>query len=320
MKALTFEKFGTSDVLSYSEVPKPILSENEILIENKALGLNFADIYRRKGNYHLKGKPPYIAGYEGSGIVVETRSKKYKVGDRISYTDVPFANAEYTKLHDSYAIPIPNDIDYEMAASILLQGMTAYYLAHDSHQILKGEIVLIHAASGGVGQILTQLCKSKGAIVIGLSRNKEKLQIILNNGADYAVQLDKDWKSKVMQISGDTGVDVAYDSIGSTLTDSILITKSCGHIIFYGMSGGDPEPIDPRMLMDTSKTVSGGDLWSYLKSEKDRKERGNILFDLIKKGILQIKKPVTFKLSEGKKAHDYLEKGSSSSKVLLIPD
>lgn len=320
MKALTFSKFGSPDVLEYKEIPKPIIKVNEILLKNEAIGLNYADIYRRKGNYHLKGEPPFIAGYEGAGIVVESKSDKYKVGDKIAYTDVPFANAEFIKIQDTHAIPIPNNIDYPLAASVLLQGLTAHYLSNDSYNVKSGETVLIQAASGGVGQILTQFCKSKGATVIGLSRNKNKLKTILDSKADYAIELNKDWKFKVMELTKQEGVDVVFDSVGSTLMDSFEVTKECGHIVFYGMSGGDPAPVDPRMLMDTSKTLTGGDLWSYLKNEEERKNRAKELFRLIEKGVIKIKKPIQFKLSEGKKAHEFLENGKSSSKILLIPD
>lgn len=320
MKALTFSRFGTSDVLEYIDIPKPKIGDEEILVKNKAIGLNFADIYRRKGNYHLKGEPPFIAGYEGAGIVVESKSTKYKVGDKIAYTDVPFANAELIVVPETHAIPIPGNADYSLAASVLLQGLTAHYLSNDSHDVKSGETVLIHAASGGVGQILTQLCKSKGAIVIGLSRNKNKLSTILACKADHAVQLTDNWKEDVMNITGRKGVDVVFDSVGSTLMDSFDVTKDCGHIVFYGMSGGDPKPIDPRLLMDTSKTISGGDLWSYLTSESERKRRATDLFRLINEGVVQIKEPVLFKLSEGKQAHEFLENGKSSSKILLLPD
>ena len=320
MKALTFSKFGSPDVLEYIEVPKPRIKDNEILLKNKVIGLNFADIYRRKGNYYLKGEPPYIAGYEGAGIVVESKSDKYKVGDKIAYTDVPFANAEFITIPKMHAIPIPNNVDYSLAASVLLQGLTAHYLSNDSYQVKSGDTVLIHAASGGVGQILVQLCKSKGATVIGLSRNRNKLNTILASKADYAIELNNDWKAEIMKLTIQKGVDVVFDSVGSTLMDSFEVTKECGHVVFYGMSGGDPEPVDPRMLMDTSKTLTGGDLWSYLTNETERKNRVKELFRLIEEGVVKIKEPVNFKLSEGKKAHEFLEKGKSSSKILLIPD
>ncbi len=320
MKALTFSTFGTPDVLEYLDIPTPQVKDGELLLKNKAIGLNYADIYRRKGNYHLKGKPPYIAGYEGAGIVVESKSKKYKTGDRIAYTDVPFANGEYVVIPETHAIPIPEQFNFELAASILLQGLTAHYLSNDSYPVKNGDIILIHAASGGVGQILTQICKSKGATVIGLTRSSNKIDTILACNADFAIQLDTNWKQKILGFTKGLGVDAVFDSVGSTLMDSFEVTKDCGHVVFYGMSGGDPKPVDPRMLLDASKTLTGGDLWSYLVNEEERKRRSEILFNLILDGTIKIKDPIKFKLSEGKKAHEYLESGNSSGKVVLIPD
>ncbi|WHF52124.1 quinone oxidoreductase [Chryseobacterium gotjawalense] len=319
MKALTFSKFGTSDVLEYIDIEKPKISAQEVLVKMEAIGLNYADIYRRKGNYHLKGNPPFIAGYEGAGIVVESNSTMAKAGDRIAFADVPFANAEFVSVPEEHIIPIHENISFDLAASVLLQGLTAQYLSEDSFKVKKNDVVLIHAAAGGVGQILTQICKMKGAEVIGLTRDESKLQIIKNNKADFALQLHSNWTQNVMEITNGKGVDVVFDSVGSTLMQSFEVTKECGTVVFYGMSGGDPALINPRMLMDTSKTLTGGDLWSYINSHQERIKRSKQLFDWITAGKIIIQEPIKFKLSEGKKAHDYLESGKSSSKVLLIP-
>ena len=319
MKALTFSKFGTSEVLEYIDIPKPIISNNEVLVKIESIGLNYADIYRRKGNYHLKGNPPFIAGYEGAGIVTESNVSSIKIGDRVAFTDVPFANAEFVIVLEAHIIPLQDNISFDLAASVLLQGLTAHYLSNDSYKVKKDDFVLIHAASGGVGQILTQICKMKGAKVIGLSRNESKLKIISDNKADFAIALNKNWKQKVMEITNNKGVDVVFDSVGSTLIDSFEITKECGTVVFYGMSGGDPALVDPRMLMDTSKTLTGGDLWSYISSKDERISRSKQLFDWILKGDILLAEPVKFKLSDGRKAHEYLESGDSSSKILLIP-
>jgi len=270
MKALTFSTFGDSDVLEYIEIPNPELKSDEILVEMKAIGLNFADVYRRKGNYHLKGNPPFIAGYEGAGIVVDTNNHpEYKVGDRVAFADVPFANAELVAVNTNHVLPLPDAISFETAASILLQGLTAHYLATDSHKTVKGETVLIHAVAGGVGQILTQISKFLGANVIGLTSSSDKTKVAFEQGADHVFLYNNDWKSDVLKIIPN-GVDVVYDSIGSTLMDSFEITKECGQVVFFGMAGGDPAPVDPRMLMDGSKTLTGGDLWSYLNSKEER--------------------------------------------------
>ncbi len=319
MKALTFSKFGSPDVLEYTEIPKPVISDFEVLVKTEAIGLNYADIYRRKGNYHLKGNPPFIAGYEGAGIVVESNVKNIKIGDRIAFTDVPFANAEFVIVPENHIIPLNENISFDLASSVLLQGLTAQYLSTDSFKVKKNDVVLIHAASGGVGQILTQICKMKGAKVIGLSRNESKLKIISNNKADFAIPLNENWRQKVMEVTNNKGVDVVFDSLGSTLMDSLEVTAACGTVVFYGMSGGDPAHIDPRMLMDTSKTLTGGDLWSYINSYEERISRSKQLFDWILNKDIVIARPVKFKLSEGKKAHEYLESGQSSSKILLIP-
>lgn len=319
MKALTFSSFGNSDVLEYIEIPTPVLKKEEILVEMKAIGLNFADVYRRKGNYHLKGNPPFIAGYEGSGIVVETNGNSdFKVGDRVAFADVAFANAELVAVPLDHVIPLPDTISFETAATILLQGLTAHYLATDSHKTQKEETVLVHASAGGVGQFLTQISKLLGARVIGLTSSSEKAAVSKQNGADAVFLYSEDWKKQVLDFCPN-GVNVVYDSIGSTLMESFEVTKECGQVVFFGMAGGDPEFVNPRMLMDTSKTLTGGDLWSYLKSKEERIKRAHQLFDWIAKGDITIAAPTVFKLLEGKKAHDYLESRKSTGKIILIP-
>ena len=321
MKALTFSRFGDSNVLEYSEMPTPQLNANDILVKMHAIGLNYADIYRRKGNYHLTRNPPYIAGYEGAGIVIDANNHAdFKIGDRVAFADVPRANAELTAVPVDHAIPLPAHISFDTAASALLQGLTAHYLTTNSHYIKENETVLIHAAAGGVGQLLTQICVTNKAIVIGLTTSKSKESIISENGAQAVFNLKSDWKNDVLNFTNGKGVDVVYDSVGSTLQDSLAITKMGGQVVFYGMSGGDPKPVDPRILMDGSKTLTGGDLWSYLTSKEERIKRAHKLFDWIKTDKIKIAAPIKFSLSQGKAAHDFLESGKSAGKVLLIPD
>lgn len=319
MKALTFSEFGNSNVLEYKEVADPVLQPCEVLVQMKTIGLNFADIYRRKGNYHLKGNPPYIAGYEGVGVVIDTNNNTaFNIGDRVAFADVPFANAELVAVPSTHAITLPEDISFETASAVLLQGLTAHYLATDSHKTQKGEIVLIHASAGGVGQLLTQISKLLGAKVIGLTSTERKKEVSLRQGADTVFLYGEDWKSKVMEYCRD-GVDVVYDSVGSTLHDSIDVTKIRGQVVFFGMAGGDPLLVDPKKLMDSSKTITGGDLWNYLTSKEERKLRANQLFGWIRNKEIIVMPPTTFKLSEGKKAHDFLESRKSTGKIILIP-
>jgi NADPH:quinone reductase len=320
MKALVFDSFGGPEVLEYREINDPVIGPDAILLEMKAIGLNFADVYRRKGNYHLVGQPPYILGYEGAGIVksVGSNVSGVSVGDRISFADVPAANAELVAVPKDKAIPIPDDVSFESAASLLLQGLTAHYLTKDSFSIKDGNIALVHAAAGGVGQLLIQIIKLLGGTVIGLTSSEAKRQNALSAGADSVFLYNDKWKKQVMEMTSQKGVDVVYESVGSTLMDSFDVTRVGGTVVFFGMAGGDPVNIDPRMLMDTSKSLTGGDLWNVLTSHEERVSRSGELFRWIAEGKVNISETM-FPLSEGAKAHEFIESRKSTGKILLIP-
>ncbi|HET8901143.1 MAG TPA: quinone oxidoreductase [Holophagaceae bacterium] len=314
MKALAFERFGGPEVLELKEVPDPVPAPGEALVRTKAIGLNFADVYRRKGNYHLKGAPPWIAGYEAAGEVVAVNGDSpLKPGDRVAFADSPFANAELVAVPLGKLIALPHDISFDTAAALLLQGLTAQYLVRDSHAVEAGETVLIHAAAGGVGLLLVQMTKRLGARVIGLTSSEAKAQAVREAGADEVLLSNTDW------VSAAKGADVAYDSIGSTLMQSFDAVRTGGHVVFYGMAGGDPPLVDPRMLMDTSKTLTGGDLWNVLTSREERVRRSSELFAWVREGSLKVHIAAKFPLAEGAQAHAFLESRASSGKVLLIP-
>jgi NADPH:quinone reductase len=316
MKALTFSKFGGPEVLEYIDVSDPVLQAGEILVETKAIGLNYADVYRRKGNYHLKGTPPFIAGYEGAGIIVDANSiDGYKNGDRICFADVPFANAEMVAVPVAHAIPLPNTISFETAAAVMLQGLTAQYLTQDSYAVNKNDIVLIHACAGGVGSLLVQICKMKGAKVIGLTSSDEKRNAAFANGCDNVFLYSEDW----VQLSKAENISVVYESVGTTLLKSFEAVKETGAVVFYGFAGGNPPHIDPRMLMDGSKKLIGGDLWSYLTSKEERIKRSNELFDGVATGSIRIPVPAAFALKDGRAAHELIESRKSTGKIILIP-
>lgn len=321
MKALVFNTFGGPEVLEYCEVMDPVIGPDEILVRMKAIGLNFADIYRRKGNYHLAGRPPYILGYEGAGIVekVGVEVQGISSGDRIAFADVPFANAELVAVPYEKLIPLPGSVSFKEAASILLQGLTAHYLTRDSYAVKNNDVVLVHAAAGGVGQLLVQIVKLLGGKVIGLTSSKEKIEVAKKVGADLVLQYKDDWMQRVLEETNGKGVDVVYESIGSTLMDSFAVTRIAGTVVFYGMSGGDPAPVDPRMLMDTSKTLTGGDLWNVLTSKEERVTRSKDLFRWIEEGKVNVSEPTTFALRDGQEAHRYLESRKSTGKILLLP-
>lgn len=316
MKALTFSKFGSPDVLEYSDVPDPVLKEGEVLVEMRAIGLNYADVYRRQGAYHLTGEPPYINGYEGAGIVADPNGL-YDVytGDRVAFADVPFANAELVAVPYEHLVPLPNNISFETAASGLLQGLTAQYLTRDSYKIGNEETVLIHACAGGVGSLLVQICKAKDACVIGLTSSEEKRSIALATGADEVLLYSDDWMTQLH----DRNIDVVYESVGTTLLQSLGVVKEGGTVVFFGFAGGQPPQVDPRLLMDGSKSLVGGDLWTYLNSREERLKRSAELFDWISRGIISVAPSASFDLQEGAEAHRFLESRKSTGKIILFP-
>ncbi|MEH7546020.1 quinone oxidoreductase family protein [Neobacillus vireti] len=321
MKALVFNTFGGPNVLEYTEIGQPVIRPDEVLVKMKAIGLNFADIYRRKGNYHLAGEPPYILGYEGAGIVEKIGANVggIKVGDRIAFADVPYANAELTAVPFEKAIPVPEQISLNDAASVLLQGLTANYLTRDSYAVKENDFVLVHAAAGGVGQLLVQIVNLLGGKVIGLTSSPEKAAAAKEAGAEKVYLYQDDWKSQVLESTNGKGVDVVYESVGSTLSDSFEVTRVGGTVVFYGMAGGDPALVDPRMLMDTSKTLTGGDLWNVLTSREERVIRSRELFRWMEEGKVRVAAPTIFALKDGQEAHRYLESRKSTGKILLIP-
>lgn len=321
MKALCFARFGGPEVLEIRDLPDPEPRPGHAVVRTQAIGLNFADVYRRKGNYHLVGEPPWIAGYEGAGTVESTAGEgPFRPGDRVAFADSPFANAELVSVPFDKLIPVPADIPAETAAALLLQGLTAQYLARDSHAVRPGEWVLVHAAAGGVGLLLVQIAKALGARILGLTSSAEKTPGVLEAGADAVALYSEDWVGKARDLSGEAGgMDAAYDSVGSTLLQSFDAVRTGGHVVFYGMAGGDPPLIDPRMLMDTSKTLTGGDLWNVLRTAEDRRSRSAELFEQVRSGRLHVHIAARFPLAEGAAAHAFLESRRSSGKVLLIP-
>lgn len=231
----------------------------------------------------------------------------------MAFADSPFANAELVAVSFEKLIPLPEAIAFDTAAALLLQGLTAHYLVRDSHPLRAGETILVHAAAGGVGLLLVQMAKALGARVIGLVSSEAKMAIVQEAGADEVLLSSSDW------VSSARGVDVVYDSVGSTLMESFAATRTGGQVVFYGMAGGEPPLVDPRMLMDTSTTLTGGDLWNVLTSHEERLRRSIELFDWVRSGALKVHIAARFPLEEGAKAHAFLESRASSGKVLLIP-
>jgi NADPH2:quinone reductase len=310
MRALTFSSFGGSEVLQYIEVPDPQPGPAQALVRLTAIGLNFADVYRRQGRYHLRGEPPYIAGYEGAGVIVTApEGSGFVAGDRVGFADSPFANAELAAVDVDRLIPLPDRVSDETAAASLLQGLTAQFLAADSHVLGAGQRALVHAAAGGVGGLLMQWGRARGATMVGLVSSEAKAEHLRAQGFEAITQAPP----------AGSDFDVVYDSTGTTVLDSLAQVKTGGTVVFYGMAGGQPPAVDPRVLMDGSKRLVGGDLWNVLTSAGSRRQRAAELFALITSGDLLVPIAARFALADAAAAHAQLEARQTVGKVLLLP-
>ena len=322
MHALTFSRFGGPDVLEWTALPDPVATPGIAVVHTAAIGLNFADIYRRQGRYHLAGSPPWIAGYEAAGTIAalhpDDQAGDWRIGQRVAFADSPYANAELVAAPLNKLIRLPEHIDFDTAAAVLLQGLTAQFLSADSYSVRAGDHVLVHAAGGGVGLLLTQLATARGANVIALASSEDKRNAALKAGAGIAIDSGDGWVERVRAVLPN-GADAVYDSIGRTLHDSLALARTSGTVVFYGMAAGDPDAVDARVLMDRSLTLVGGDLWNVLISAQARQARADLLFDAIRDGRLRVPIAARFALSDGASAHALLEGRGVSGKVLLRP-
>lgn len=317
MKALYFDTFGTSEVLKYGDVPLPTLKDNEVLVKTAYIGLNFADIYRRRGTYHIEQRRPFINGYEGAGQIAAVGAdvSEEKIGQSVLFVDVPFTNAEYVAVPAAHLIELPASIDCKTAATVGLQGLTADFLAHDLGKNQPGECVFVTGISGGVGQILSQMLIADGLHVFGSASTKEKQQAALENGVEKVFPSRENyWQQAVFGQFA-----TVYDGVGKTLKQSIDLLKNRGKLVFFGMAGGNPPQVDLIDLLAHSKSILTGDLWDYLTSFEERKRRSQRLFSYFIKEQITLAPPTIFSLEEGKSAHEFLESGKNIGKVLLKP-
>lgn len=315
MQALYFNDFGGPEVLRYGELPTPLCTPGTAIVRTTAIGLNFADIYRRRGAYHLAGNPPYIAGYEAAGTIdaVGADAPAWATpGARVAFADSPFANATHVRVPYDHLITLPDDISEETAAASLLQGLTAQFLSTQSYAIHSGDRVVVHAAAGGVGLFLVQLAKQRGAHVLAFASSEEKREAARALGAHEVFGYDA-WPTAAQ------GADVVYDSIGTTLDASLDVVRTGGTVVFFGFAGGAPPLIDPRRLMDGSKHLVGGDLWNVLTTHEERMRQAHTLFGLIRSGTVQPVIARRFPLAAGVEAHRFLESRAAIGKVLLVP-
>ncbi|HSJ86897.1 MAG TPA: quinone oxidoreductase [Anaerolineales bacterium] len=322
MKAVRVEKFGGLEALKIVDIPLADPGEGEARLKIEVIGVNFLDIYQRIGRY--QGSLPFTLGQEAAGVVdaVGPNVKDVQVGDHVVYASVQGSYGEYAIVPAWRLIRIPENVDASEAVAVMLQGITAHYLAFSTYPLQEGETALIHAAGGGTGQLLVQVAKHCGARVIGTVSNEEKAAIAREAGAnDVILYTQTDFESEVKRLTNNAGVDVVYDSVGKdTFDQSLNCLKRRGMMVLYGASSGAVPSIDPQVLnAKGSLYLTRPYLGHYTADRGELLGRVNAVFNWLATGILKVRIDKTFPLTEVAEAHRYLEGRQSKGKVLLVP-
>ena len=322
MKAVRVHEFGNADVLKYEDTEKPEPKENEARVKLEAIGVNFIDIYHRTGLY--PNKLPFIPGMEGAGIVdkVGAGVSGVKEGDRVAYAMNIGSYAQYVIVPAWKLAKIPDYIDTKTACAAMLQGITAHYLINSTFKLNNNHTILLHAAAGGVGLLLTQIAKNIGAKVIGTVSTEEKAKIAKEAGADEIISYTKEnFEEKVKELTNDKGVDVVYDSVGkATFLKSLNCLIRRGLLVSFGQSSGAIPEFNTRILSEKgSLYLTRPTLADYASNKEDISQRTKDIFSWIKNNKLKIRIHKEFKLSEAKEAHEELEGRKSAGKVLMVP-
>ena len=322
MKAIQIQKTGGPEVLTLVDVPVPKPKPNEALVKISACGVNFIDVYFREGRY--PSTLPFIDGQEAAGTVAEVGSevKSLKPGDRVAYTNVLGAYAEYAAVPAYRLIKAPDKITDQQAAAAMLQGMTAHYLVTSCYALKKGETALIHAAAGGVGLLLVQMAKNIGARVIGTAGSEEKAKLARDAGADDVIlYTQQDFEAETKRITEGKGVHVVYDGVGkSTFEKDLNIMRPRGYVVLFGGSSGPVPPFDPiRLSQKGSLFLTRPSLIHYSSAREELEWRANDVLNMIAAGKLKLRIAHTYKLEEAQQAHRDLEGRKTTGKLLLIP-
>lgn len=322
MKAIQVKRVGGPEVMEVAELPVPSPQANEAVVKLAASGVNFIDVYHREGRY--KASLPFVLGQEGAGTVsaVGADVKSVRVGDRVAWSGLLGSYAEYAAQPADRLVQIPQGVSDQQAASAMLQGMTAHYLAHDTYPLKRGETALIHAAAGGVGLLLVQMAHNIGARVIATVSTEEKAKLAREAGADDVIlYTHSDFETDTKRLSGGKGVDVVYDSVGKTTFEKGLnVLRPRGMMALFGGSSGAVAPFDPITLTQKgSLFLTRPSLGNYVSTREELVARSGAVFGMIAAGKLKLRIEHTYPLAEAQRAHRDLEGRKTTGKLLLIP-
>jgi NADPH:quinone reductase len=322
MKAIVIPKFGGPEVLELQDVPTPAPKAGEALVRIAAAGVNYRDVYERTGRYG--GTPPLIAGAEGAGTVeaVGEGVTVVKPGDRVAFTNILGAYAEYLAAPADRFVPLPDGLSMIEGAAFPLQGMTAHYLVNEYYDVTPGTTVLVHAVAGGVGLILTQMLKAKGAHVIGTTSSEEKAAIAREAGADEIIVYTKtNFVDDVKRLTDGKGVDFVIDGVGkTTLPGSLESARIRGTVVLFGSSSGPADPLGPNSLQAKSLTLAGGTLPQFIATREELLKRASDVLGLVQSGELELRIDRTLPFEDAAEAHRLLESRATSGKLVLTID
>ena len=325
MRVITVERLGGPEVLSVAERGTPRPGPGQVVVEVAAAGVNFADIYAREGVGGYRFELPFVPGMEGAGTVTAVGEgvTGLAVGDRVAWAGGRGGYAEQIVLPADRAIPVPAGISLQVAAAVILQGMTAHYLVTSTYPVRDGDVAVVHAAAGGVGLLLTQMVKRRGGTVIATTSGGpggEKDELARNAGADYVTGYGG-FRDVVDQVTGDAGAHVVYDGVGKdTFDDSLAALRPRGTMVLYGAASGQVPPFDPQRLnYGGSLYLTRPTMASYIADREELLGRTRDLFGWIAAGDLTVRIGATYPLADAAQAHEDLAARRTTGKLLLRP-
>ena len=321
MRAIVVTRAGGPEVLEARDEPDPQPGPGQVLVELEAAGVNFRDIYEREGVGGYTNEPPFVAGAEGAGTVTAVGDgvTELSVGERVAWSNAPGSYAERVVVDAAAAVPVPDGVSTEVAAAALLQGMTAHYLAVDTYPVKSGDPVIVHAAAGGVGLLLTQIVRLRGGRVIATTSSAEKAELAKGAGADHVIGYDG-FAERARELCGG-GVAAVYDGIGqSTFDESLSALRPRGYMVLYGAGGGPVPPVDPQRLNAAgSLFLTRPSLPHYVATRHELLHRAREVFGWIADGRLDVRIGARYPLDQGRQAQEDLAARKTTGKLLLTP-
>jgi NADPH:quinone reductase len=311
MRAVQIQRHGGPEVMEVADVSAPAPGTGQVLVEVAAVGVNYRDVYEREGSYG--GDLPAIIGVEGAGTVVGS-------GERVAWVAAPGSYAELVVVDAERVVPLPEGVSVEVAAAVLLQGITAQYLTTATHVVRAGENVLVHAAAGGVGSLLTQLVTMRGGRVIATTSTEEKAELARKSGAAEVIGYDG-FAERLKELTDGAGADVVYDGVGAaTFDESLAALRPRGDLVLYGAASGRVPPVDPMRLEDGgSLFLTRPSIRHYTATREELLRRAGDLFGWIADGKLDVRIGGRYPLENARRAHEELEGRRTTCKLILVP-